>query len=43
MKGREKIIFLHIPRRRSIPTLSHPSLHLKRKAIQGTRALILKG
>ena len=39
-KGKARL--LHILRR-IIPTLSHPSLHPKREAIQRMRALISKG
>jgi len=42
-KGRkEKAHPLHIPRRRSIPTLSRPSLYPKREAIQRMGARIPK-
>ena len=39
-KGRARL--LCIPRRRDSPTLSRPSLRLKREAIQRMRVLILK-
>jgi len=39
-KGRAHL--LYIQRRRNSPTLSRPSLHLKREAIQRMGALILK-
>jgi len=40
-KGKARL--LHILRRRSIPTLSSPSLHPKREAIQRMGALFPKG
>jgi len=40
---KEKARLLHIIRRRSIPALSHPSLHRKREAIQRMGALIPRG
>ena len=38
-----KTHLLHILKMKRIPTLSHPSLHLKRRLIQRTRVFILKG
>jgi len=40
-KGRAHL--LHVLKMKSIPTLSHPSLHLKRRLIQRMGVLILKG